>query len=233
MNDSIEDERPTLASVAYLQLRDEIIRAELPPGTKLNMRVLCDRFGVSLSPMREALSRLASDGLVTQSAQRGFAVAHLTLDGLDDLIRARCWVNELGLRKSIAHGDSAWEENLVLALHRMNRIPRVVDDPLERTAAWSKAHMEFHRALVCASGSGWITRFCDELFEAAERYRYFARRANREQSIGADEHEMITSAAISRDADRAVALLNAHFQKTADRVRQVLAANTTTEETAP
>jgi GntR family transcriptional regulator, carbon starvation induced regulator len=218
----MEDARPTRATSTYSALRDDILRAEIEPGAKLNIRALCERFAVGLSPMREALSRLSSEGFVTRSEQRGFSVAELNLDELEELTRARCWINEIGLRQSIARGGQEWEENLLLAFHRMNRVARLTDEPYARAPAWAKAHMAFHRALISASGSAWITRFCDELFEAAERYRYAARRAERARTDVASEHEAIMKAALEHDADRATALLNAHFETTAGLVRLAL-----------
>jgi GntR family transcriptional regulator, carbon starvation induced regulator len=218
----MEQARPTRITATYQALREDIIRAEIAPGAKLNIRSLCERFTVGLSPMREALNRLSSEGLVTHSDQRGFSVTELDLDQLEALTRARCWINEVGLRQSIAQGGEAWEENLLLAFHRMNRVARLTDEPYARTAAWAKAHMAFHRALVAGSGSDWITRFCDELFEAAERYRYAARRAERTRVDVASEHQAILDAAMEHDADRAVALLNAHFETTAGLVRLAL-----------
>jgi DNA-binding GntR family transcriptional regulator len=216
--------RQTQATSAYAALREIIITGEIPPGSKLNIRALCERLDTGLSPIREALNRLSSEGLVTHSDQRGFTVTGLDIKELADLTRARCWINEIGLRQSIAHGGDAWEEDLLLAFHRMNRIPRLTEDPYARAPAWAKAHMIFHRALVCASGSAWITRYCDQLFEAAERYRFAARHAERPRVDVASEHEAILNAAIRRDADQAVALLNAHFDRTAGLVRQTLQA---------
>jgi len=217
--------RPTLATSAYAALREAILRAEIPPGSKLNIRALCERFDVGLSPMREALNRLSSEQFVTHSNQRGFTVADLNVAELEELTRARCWVNEIGLRQSIAQGGAAWEEDVLLAFHRMNRIPRLTEEPHARAAPWAKAHMEFHRALVGASGSAWIGRFCSELFEVAERYRYAARRAERARTDVASEHQAIMTAAMDRDADRAVALLNAHFEQTTSLVRLTLQAS--------
>ena len=93
------------------RLRQAIITVAIAPGEKLNIRSLCDRFGVGLSPMREALSRLSSEGLVTQIDHRGFAVTGLSEVDLIDLTRARSWLNELAIRNSVANGDAAWEEN--------------------------------------------------------------------------------------------------------------------------
>ena len=105
--DSLETTKETLASQVYDRLRQDIISVAIEPGEKLHIRSLCARFDVGLSPMREALSRLSSEGLVAQSDHRGFAVAPMGEQDLVDLTRARCWLNELAIRKSIAHGDAA------------------------------------------------------------------------------------------------------------------------------
>ncbi len=215
--DGTGEARTTRTNAIYQQLRASILRAEFAPGSKLNMRALCERFDVSLSPLREALNRLASEGLVTPLEQRGFIVPTVTQEGLEELVLARSWICEIGLRQSIARGDQAWEEQLLLAYHRMSRIPKVKEDPNERSPEWSKAHKDFHRALISASGSQWITRFCDEMFEAAERYRYVARKADRVRSAVANEHEAIMQAALDRNADLAVQLLLGHFNRTAER----------------
>jgi GntR family carbon starvation induced transcriptional regulator len=219
-----DETRSTRATSIYAALRESIIRAEIAPGTKINIREICERFGAGLSPVREALSKLSTEGFVTHSDQRGFSVASLDLGGLEQLVRARCWVNETGLRQSIARGDAAWEDGLALAFNRMNRIQRLNDEPYARTPEWAQAHMAFHRALISGSGSSWITRFCDELFEAAERYRFAARHTERARTDVASEHEGIFMAAIRGDADEAVRLLNAHLETTANLVRTALPA---------
>jgi DNA-binding GntR family transcriptional regulator len=83
--------------------------------------------------------------------------------------------------------------------------------------------MEFHRALVCASGSDWVTAFCDQLFEAIARYRQVSRIGRTREHIDA-EHKAITEAALNRDADVAVTLLNAHIEMTGVLGREALAA---------
>ena len=114
--DSLETTKETLASQVYDRLRQDIISVAIEPGEKLHIRSLCARFDVGLSPMRKALSRLSSEGLVAQSDHRGFAVAPMGEQDLVDLTRARCWLNELAIRKSIAYGDAAWEGALIPSL---------------------------------------------------------------------------------------------------------------------
>lgn len=159
----------TLASAIFSQLRGEILSGALPPGTKINLRALCERFNVGFSPVREALNRLLSQNLVGQTDRRGFRVTPVSAAELADLTRARCLVNATALRASIEQGDAAWEENILLALHRLLRTPR--DDATFGQSRWTIAHKHFHASLLSACGSRWLMRYCDQLFEAAERYR--------------------------------------------------------------
>lgn len=225
---SEEAEVRTLSSAAYVRLRREIIRAELPPGQKINIRELADRYGTGLAPVREALNRLTSEALVTQSDQRGFTVPPLDVDDLDELVRARCLINGMALRESIAHGGAQWEEGVLLACHRLARTPRTRegdgDSPQSRNPNWEDAHRAFHASLVAGCRSKWLIGYCEQLFDAAERYRYISRRAIKQRaSANEGEHAAIMQAALAHDADRAVELLNAHFTRTAELVRAQLA----------
>src|SRR4051812_26035472 len=154
----------TLASDITEELRRDIISGGLAPGGKIRLREVAERFGVGMSPVREALNRLSRDRLVDQSDLRGFRVAPISEGELDELMRARCWLNDIGLRESIKHGDAGWEEAVVLAFHRLSRVP----DPLPSEKAvnpeWEAAHRVFHRGLLEACRSRWIVEFCDQLF---------------------------------------------------------------------
>lgn len=217
-------ERVTLASSVYDELRREIATAHLLPGTRLQTRQLAGRFGVGLSPVREALNRLSSEGLVARRERRGFGVAPVSEADLEALTRTRCWLNEIGLRRSIADGDSRWEEAVVVAYHRLSRTPRqLAGMGYDRNPAWELAHARFHEALISACASSWLMNFCAQMFEAAERYRHIARLEGVTRPND-NEHRDLFNAAIERDADRAVALLNEHFQKTARMVGEVLQA---------
>jgi len=206
----------TLASAVYLRLKRDIINGDLQPGSKLKIRDLCQRMDVGLSPVREALSRLSAEGFVRQIDQRGFSVATIDEAGLADLMRARCWLNEIGLRKSIEHGGPDWEERVLVAHHHLTRAPNAPagSDDVIRTPEWSAAHLRFHQALISASGSDWLSSFCEQLHEAMERYRHVSRSGRTRQSADS-EHRAIMEAALDRDAPRAVALLTEHFEKTA------------------
>ena len=182
-------------------------RANLLPGTRLQTRKLGERYGVGLSSIREALSILSSEGLVVRRDRRGFIAAPVSEADLDDLTRARCWINEIGLRQSIERGDAEWEEGVVLAFHRLLQTPRRHADHEGRNPAWELAHARFHRSLIAACGSEWLIKAASQMFDAAERYRHIARLAGATRPPDR-EHRQIMNAVIERDADRAVELHN-------------------------
>lgn len=221
--DDNADRKETLASFVYERLRREIISVAVAPGEKLHIRTLCDRFDVGLSPVREALSRLSTEGLVAQSDHRGFTVAPMNETDLVDLTRARCWLNEIAIRKSIENGDAAWEESVVLSFHRLFRTPRFAPgQETERTRAWEVAHRNFHTSLISASGSDRMTHYCEQLFDSAERYRHVGRKAGVKGQNRDKEHRDLMEAVVARDADKAGRLICMHFERTAELVRQVL-----------
>lgn len=204
----------TQASIGYELLRNDIVTGRLPAESKLKIRDLCSRYGLAMSAIREALNRLVQDGLAQLVDLKGFTVSPISEQDLLELTRARVWLNEMGVRESIAHGDAAWEESVLLAYHRMAKIKKYRDDdPDIVTAEWEAAHRLFHAALISACRSTWIIKFCEQLFHAADRYRYLSRSTNRQRT---DDHKEIMEATIARDADTAARLLRAHFERTAE-----------------
>lgn len=217
----IELSANTRASTAYLRIREAIIVGRRRPGARLHIQDLSNDLGIGPSPVREALNRLVSEGLVSQQDQRGFRVAPLDITDLDDLFDARCWANEAALRASIRRGGQDWEENLVLTLHRLRRTPRLVEvESGLRGNEWEKAHDEFHHALIGACGSMWMQSFCQRTSDAAARYRAVSRVAISGQRGDEAEHVAIVEAAIARDEAQAVNLLLDHFRRTRDLVAE-------------
>jgi GntR family carbon starvation induced transcriptional regulator len=213
----------SLAIETYVRLRQDILDAVLAPNTKLKARDLCARYGVGLSPVREALNRLLSEALVRQNAQCGFTVASFSLSELEEIVRTRRWLDEIGLRNSIRDGDSAWEERVVMSCHRLSRTPRYPDGlDAPRNPLWYTAHRAFHLSLIDACGSEWLKSFSMTLFDAIERYRAIARKPGVERHTHQDEHRAIADAAVGRNSDVAVRLLLEHYELTAQLVREKL-----------
>lgn len=203
------------------------MNGNLVADAKLNTRNLAARFGVGLSPIREALSRLSSDGWVVQSDRRGFSVASVTVEELWDLHRARCMLNEAALRESIQHGDVEWEENVLLRGIRLSRLshPKDMTDAAE-IDTWNDLHRAFHTSLIAACRSQRLVQYCEQLFDEIERYRRLGLTFGTERGNVTDEHNEIANAAVARDTDLAVKLLNSHFTRTVEQVDAAICANT-------
>ena len=206
----------TRATSLYDELRAHLLGGELEPGAKLAIEALAERYETSATPLREALNRLVSDGLVERREQRGFVVAAISADDLAEITKTRCWLEEIALRESIAAHGRAWEEALVLAHHRLARTPRSLSDSrFEDNPEWEPLHRAFHRALIGGCGSRWLLSFCEQLADQHHRYRRLsAPRAFAKRGVKS-EHQRLMEAAIEGRADEAVALLRAHFERTA------------------
>ena len=211
------ESQPTLASSVYERLRNDILRGELAPGHKLRIEFVSERYDAGHSPVREALNRLSSDGLVERRDQRGFCVAAASAADLIELTRTRCWLEETGLRESMKVFAPDWEEGIVLAQHRLSRIPRsITPDEYHENPEWERAHRAFHRSLIAGCGSRWLLTFCDQLADQAYRYRQLSVQRIYPKRKEKGEHEAIVKAVFNHDADAAVALLNEHYRMTAN-----------------
>jgi DNA-binding GntR family transcriptional regulator len=212
----------THASSVFERIRSDILDGRLPPGGKLQIRWLMQSYGVGQTPLREALNRLGAEGLLVSADQRGFAVPGISTEELTELTRTRCWLEERGLRESMAAATPEWEEALLLAGHRLARTPRAPDGP--QAGAWEERHREFHRLLVSGCGSRWLIGFCEQLTDRHQRYRRLAaRRAFPERDVEA-EHAALLQAVLARDVERAVAILTEHYTRTAAVILQDMAA---------
>ena len=210
----------TRATSLFDQLRGDLLSGGLEPGAKLAIEALAERYATSATPLREALNRLVSDGLVERREQRGFVVAGISEQDLAEITKTRCWLEALALRESIAARSTAWEEALVLAHHRLAKTPRSLSDKrFEDNPQWEPLHRAFHRALISGCGSRWLLNFCDQLADQHHRYRRLsAPRAFAKRGVKG-EHQQLLAAALEGRADDAVALLSAHFERTAKIIR--------------
>jgi GntR family carbon starvation induced transcriptional regulator len=215
----------TLADHVYGRLVEDILSCRLKPGSKLRQKELSAAYGTAGSAVREALSQLASMGLVVSAPQRGFRVAETSVEDLIDLTVSRIWVESIALRSAIVRGGRAWEADVIAAAHMLGveqprrkvRGPRTpkLTDPVDDE--WRVLHQRFHDALVSACGLTSLMAYRKKLLSLNDRYRRMSSVAPSNRDVAA-EHEALTRAVLDRDADRAVELIDAHFLETAARV---------------
>ena len=199
----------------HRRLRADLLNGAIAPGTKLKVQAIGAAYGAGASPVREALSSLAAEGLVQRIEGRGFRAAPATVAEIDELVRARSWLEEVVRRESLRAGDAAWEDALVVARWRLHRLART-------DAAWEATHAAFHRALLSACPSTTLRDMAETLRERAERYRAIAHGVSYPGRDISAEHEAIAEAALARDGDQVIALLQEHYRRTAGLVRDAL-----------
>ena len=210
-------EKPTAATLVYGQLKRDLLRGLHEPGSRLQVEATAHHYGVSTNPMREALNRLAAERLIDREDQRGFSVPALSLDHFRELVKTRCWLEGKALVESIANRSEAWEDGVVLSLHRLLRTRFVDGAQLDvdlDNSAWESRHRQFHLALIANCGSRWLLRFCEELMDQAERYRYISDIRSYPRRDSETEHRLIADAAIAGDAGLAVERLTAQYELT-------------------
>jgi len=137
LDDTFDDAKNTLASHLVDRLREEILSGNLAPGSKINVESIRRNFGVSLSPLREALARLIAVGLVELHDNKGYSVAPTSLSNLGEITRLRVDFESLALGYAIASGDINWESDVMRSLYKLNRTVRDPDDA-KSLDAWER-----------------------------------------------------------------------------------------------
>lgn len=212
----------TLIETAYETLRREIIDGTLEPGAKLRTDDLRERYDVSGSTIREALTRLLGEALVTAEGQRGFRVAPASLEDFRDLTAVRRLIETEALRQAIEAGGEAWESEIVAAFYRLSKTEeRLRVDATGAAAEFEERNRDFHRALISACSSPWLHRLNALLYQQSERYR---RMVVSGRTIPRDvhaEHQGILDATLARDAVLACRLLGEHIERSVTVLRRL------------
>jgi GntR family transcriptional regulator, carbon starvation induced regulator len=206
----------TRTGAVYKVLRQDILCGKLAPAAKLLIEEVSQRYGVTSTPIREALNQLVIEGFVQRVDRKGFFVAQVSKRELCELTNTRCWVESLALREALANRTMKWEEELILAGHRLYRINRSVDpDVFQENAAWEQAHKHFHMALIASCPSRWLLDFCSLLNDHAARYRYLSMSLAYPARDVAKEHKALVEAAIDGPPAQAIEMLMEHYRTTA------------------
>jgi DNA-binding GntR family transcriptional regulator len=216
-------ESGSLVENAYGLIRKDIIFGVLEPGLKLRIDDMRARYGLGATPLREALARLSTTGLVEATSQRGFRVSRVSVADLDDVTESRIRLEGELLRQSIEYGDDAWEARVAGAFHSLAKMESA-GLPLDAQtfSEWESRNRAFHEALIDRARSPWTARFRSMIYDHHERYRRIAHLvANRAFDVR-QEHAQMCAAALARDAEKAVAIAAQHIRRTGSAIRNQL-----------
>ncbi|MFS8050194.1 GntR family transcriptional regulator [Rhizobium sp. BR 314] len=211
---------------AFARLRRDILDAHLAPELPLTIPSLRERYGLGMTPLREALSRLEAERLVTFSHNRGYRVASVSHAELLDLQKARATVETDLLREAIRLGDDSWEQQLVAAHYGFAQAePLRANISEKELARWEERHDAFHLALLNGSPSIWLKRFLVQIYVQLHRHQrnlfFSPSLAGRgpkhldeqqysallEKASDLAHHTSLMEAALARDERKAIALL--------------------------
>ena len=199
----------TKSERAYARVREMVLTGELEPGAVLNQAVLARQIGISTTPLREALRRLAQQGLVELGAHRDARVAPLDAAEARDLVELRQDLDPLAAGLTAQRRTAADLAEMADSLARLESLP---EDP---SPAQLAGHRRFHAALYRASHNAVLVETLDGLWDKTDRYRRHALRAGRsdeEVAQRAEEHRLLVEAVSDRDAAAATELMRRHVE---------------------
>lgn len=211
-------ERRPLHDALADRVRRLIVEGGIEPGARINERLLCERFGVSRTPLREALKVLHAEGYVALTPGRGATAATLTTADLEEAFPVMGALEALAGELAAAHATDA-EIASILALHgEMRARHRAGDRP-----AYFALNERIHLAIAEASRNPTLQRMQRSLDGRVRRGRYQANisRARWDQAMA--EHEGIAEALAARDGPRLGAVLRLHLANKLAALRESLA----------
>jgi DNA-binding GntR family transcriptional regulator len=200
----------SVGETAYQRIRSDIVFGRIGPGQKLRLDRMRSEYGVSITTLREILSRLAAEGLVLAEGQRGFEVPPVTAQNLKELSELRLLLESHAMKRSFAAGDMEWEGRVVAAHHKLEATERrMLAGDRQDTETWKRYDCEFHQALISACGSRELMAAHATAFDRYLRYLMvaFCFRG----AAAADEHRALRDCALARDAEAAISVLRGHI----------------------
>jgi GntR family carbon starvation induced transcriptional regulator len=193
-------------------LRRDIVRGVFAPSERLKVEHLTTFYKIGHSPVREAILRLSSGGLIVHEYQKGYRVAPVSIADFNDAVGVYGRIYRMALSMAMERGDDAWEERVVVALHRSLKVQKVVrrDDP-EREL-WQQAYRDLHAALLSGCDSRLLLNIISDIADRLERYvNLFADLSRDRDRDHHAEHREIVDALVARDLERLQKLIDRFF----------------------
>lgn len=206
-----ERDGETIGDVAYRRIRSDIVNGNLKPAEKLKLDHLKEAYTASVTTLREILSKLVVEELVSAEGQRGFRVAPISIADLQGLADLRIVLETHALRQSILNGDLEWQGNVVSAHYKLSVVERDLIAGNDRSVAqWVQHDWGFHHATIAACDSSPLMRVHSSVFDRYARYHMLVLDFRGKPVV--DDHEQLRDLVLARDAKAAVALLTRHIR---------------------
>ena len=202
-------------------LETDIVTGRFKPGERLDEQSLADRFGVSRTPLREALAQLAASGHVTLQPRRGAFVVALSFQEIVERFEMMAALEAMCGALAARRIDSAGRENLLAELHACER--EVQDGDSD---SYYHANERFHQIIYIAARNRFLAEQTRQLQARLQPYRRLQLRAGQRVASSFAEHERIVAAILAGDAATAECELRDHVLIQGDRLRDFFASLT-------
>lgn len=201
-------------------VRGLIVEGELIAGEKIPEQALCARFGVSRTPLREALKVLAAEGIVTLHPNRGASVASVTPGLVDELFPI------MGALEALA-GETAAARASDADIARVRSLHDAMLDHYHRgeRTAYIALNQQIHRALFEIAGNAALTQLYEQLMVRTHAVRFIARKSPERWREAIDDHKLMMEALEARDGAALATILKQHLVHKAAMVREALVAS--------
>jgi DNA-binding GntR family transcriptional regulator len=187
------------------RLRQQIYDRELEPGSWIDELKLAGEFGISRTPLREALKVLAVEGLVTMKVRRGAYVTEMSRDDVAQVYHLLGLLESDAAAQVAAHASAAQRAQLQRLHDRLEKQARLRD-------AFFAANEQFHMALLEAAGNRWATQVVTDLRKVMKLNRHHSLFKQGRLADSLAEHRALMQAIDARDGEAARRLMRAHFQ---------------------
>jgi DNA-binding GntR family transcriptional regulator len=204
---SISLRRNTISAQIHGVLRRDIVAGRLAPRATLSEQEIAARFGISRTPVREAMIKLAEEGLVEIFPQYGSFVAPIKLPDVFDSQFAREALESAAVEKAVGRLDARWDRELYTVIARQKSLVR----PQDRDAFFS-ADEDMHMLILRIAGHADAWRFVESAKAQMDRVRHIAILLPRKQASILAEHEAVIDRMLARDTAGAVEAMRAHLR---------------------
>jgi len=212
------DADETLTEKAVERLVEDIVTGVRKPAEKLRIEVLKKQYGIGASPLREALTRLTVQGFVVNETRRGFRVAPMSEEDLEEITRIRLMIEIDAFSRSMEFGDTEWEMGVVSSFARLKVVAQRHGVSNFANPSLSRAHKEFHHALISACRSPRLIQLQAVLYEQAQRYRQLTFKNMHDVNHFINIHQPLVDIALSRDRAAGQQALSAHLRLIKDAI---------------
>ncbi len=211
-----KQESKTLIEHAYSLMRQDIISGALKPGEKLRVAHLQKKYEISASTLREAISRLVSEYLVSAEGQRGYKVSDINIDELKDITDLRVLIEVKAVRESVRHGSDEWKQQLTEVFNQLSQFEQPINP--DKSQQWEYYNSQFHQLLSNGKPSPWTLRTLKLLSQHSERYRHLAIKISKNKRDVHAEHTTIYEAVMAGNELRAALATEDHIRTTTEQI---------------